>query len=140
MCIRDRNKSPVSNSTSGYIGEIGYPHDRHFPPSHSHANTGTLSYALMGVSQRGHRDRGVTIDTPSGIRVMQTFRKLPSTIPKRKNKAMTTSSTLPQDPEPLNKPISNPCPMNYIADCFEPGSAQVSREIGVLLRNIRKIQ
>jgi hypothetical protein len=30
------------------------------------------------------------MDKPSGIRVMQTFRKLPKTMPKRKKKAMTT--------------------------------------------------
>jgi len=31
------------------------------------------------------------IDCSSGIRVMQTFKKLPITMPKRKKKAMTTS-------------------------------------------------
>jgi hypothetical protein len=40
----------------------------------------------------GQRDPGATMDISSGIRVMQTFRKLPITSPKRKKKMeiMTT--------------------------------------------------
>jgi hypothetical protein len=44
----------------------------------------------MGVPQRGQRDPGDTMEISSGIRVMQTFRKLPTTIPNRKKKAMPT--------------------------------------------------
>jgi hypothetical protein len=72
------------------MGEIGNPQFLHFPRSQNHANTGTLSYGLIGVLHRGHRDPGETIDTCSGMRVMHTFKKLPITIPNRKKKAMTT--------------------------------------------------
>jgi len=41
---------------------------------------------LIGVPHRGQRELGETIEIPSGIRVMQTFRKLPITIPNRKKK------------------------------------------------------
>jgi hypothetical protein len=51
---------------------------------------GTLSYARIGVRHRGHREPGATIESPSGMRVMHTFKKLPITIPKRKKtKAIT---------------------------------------------------
>lgn len=53
-------------------------------------NTGRLSYGLIGEPHPGQRDPGETIDTPAGIRVMQTFRKLPIASPKRKNTAMIT--------------------------------------------------
>jgi hypothetical protein len=52
--------------------------------------TGTLSYGLMGEPHSGQRDLGETIDTPKGIRMMQTFRKLPIASPKRKNTTMIT--------------------------------------------------
>jgi len=82
--------NPVLNSIRGYIGEMGNPHARHFPRSHSHPNIGTLSYGLIGVLHRGQRELGETMDISSGIRVMQTFRKLPTTIPNRKKNTMTT--------------------------------------------------
>jgi len=46
----------------------------------------------MGVVQFGQREPGEIIETSSGIRVMQTFRKLPITAPNRKINmlAMTT--------------------------------------------------
>jgi hypothetical protein len=70
--------------------EMGAPQARHLPRNQSHANTGTLSWGLIGVEQRGHREPGETMDIPSGMRVMHTFKKLPITIPNRKKKAMTT--------------------------------------------------
>jgi hypothetical protein len=45
-----------------------------------------LSYGLMGLPHRGQRDPGETTEMSSGIRVMQTFRKLPMTMPNRKKK------------------------------------------------------
>src|SRR5215472_3556075 len=78
------NSNPVASSTSGYIREIGSPHARHFPRSQNHANTGTLSDHLMAVPHFGQREPGEIIEISSGIRVMQTFRKLPITIPNRK--------------------------------------------------------
>ncbi len=86
------NSSPVASSTSGYIAEIGCPHERHLPRSHSQPKTGTLSYGLIGVRQRGQRELGDTTDNPSGIRAMQTFRKLPNTIPNKKKIAINAAT------------------------------------------------
>ena len=72
------------------MGEIGAWQWRHLPPSASQLMTGTLSYGLMRVAQCGQRERGDTMDVPSGIRVMQTLRKLPTMSPKSKNAAMVT--------------------------------------------------
>jgi hypothetical protein len=44
----------------------------------------------MDLPQFGQREEGDTIETPAGIRVMQTFRKLPITSPKRKKEAIIT--------------------------------------------------
>jgi hypothetical protein len=44
----------------------------------------------MAAPHSGQRDRGDTTETPAGIRVMQTFRKLPINSPKRKNTVMIT--------------------------------------------------
>jgi len=44
----------------------------------------------MWLAQCGQRERGDTIEVPSGIRVMQTFRKLPTISPKRRKAAMVT--------------------------------------------------
>ena len=44
----------------------------------------------MEEPHSGQRERGETIETPAGIRVMQTFKKLPINKPKRKNAAMIT--------------------------------------------------
>ena len=71
---------------TGYIGEIGRAQLRHLPRRVNQPKTGMLSYGLMGDLQRGQREPGETIDSPSGMRVMQTFRKLPITMPKRKKK------------------------------------------------------
>jgi hypothetical protein len=42
------------------------------------------------VAQFGQRERGEMIEAPSGIRVMQTFRKLPMTSPNKKKAAIVT--------------------------------------------------
>lgn len=78
------------SSTDGYIAEIGVPQLRHLPCKAIQLKTGTLSYGFMAEPQLGQRDDGETIDTPAGIRVMQTFRKLPIKSPKRKNAAIAT--------------------------------------------------
>jgi hypothetical protein len=44
----------------------------------------------MGARQRGQRERGDTMDWPSGMREMHTLRKLPIIIPKIKKKKRTT--------------------------------------------------
>src|SRR5260370_20350009 len=96
-----KNSNPVASSINGYIGEIGSPHVRHFPRSHSQANTGTLSYGLIGAPHRGQRDPGVTMEISSGIRVMQTFRKLPTIIPNRKKKTAMMTTVCAATPRPL---------------------------------------
>src|SRR5271165_5380540 len=50
----------------------------------------------MGFLQRGQRDPGETIEMPSGMREMQTFRKLPMQMPKRKKKKGITPLNVPQ--------------------------------------------
>src|ERR1700739_3406710 len=87
--------APVRNSTVGYIGDIGRWQFRHFPRRRNHPKTGMLSYGLMGVPQRGQREAGETMETPSGMRVIQTFKKLPMTMPNRKKKNGITGLTVP---------------------------------------------
>jgi hypothetical protein len=72
------------------MAEIGAWQLRHLPPKISQLMTGMLSYGWIGAPHSGHWDRGDTIDTPAGIRVMQTLRKLPINNPKRKNTAAIT--------------------------------------------------
>ncbi len=45
-------------------------------------STGILSYGRMGAPHFGHADAGITIDFRCGMRMMQTFRKLPINSPK----------------------------------------------------------
>jgi hypothetical protein len=66
---------------------------------------------LIAVSQRGHREAGETMEIPSGMRVIQTFRKLPITIPKRKKKKGITRLTLPQPARGLNVGKDSACRM-----------------------------
>jgi hypothetical protein len=68
---------------------MGKLHVRHLPLSQSQPKTGTLSYHCIGVSHRGQREPGATMERSSGMRKMQTFRKLPITNPSTKMKAMT---------------------------------------------------
>jgi len=49
----------------------------------------------MGLRQRGQREPGETMESPSGMREIQTFRKLPMTMPKRKKKMGITVLTVP---------------------------------------------
>src|SRR3989442_8995378 len=95
------NNNPVASSISGYLTDIGAPHARHFPRNHIHANTGTLSYGLIAVLHRGQREPGVTLEISSGIRVMQTFRKLPTIIPNRKKKTVMMTTVCTATPQPL---------------------------------------
>ena len=106
------------SSTKGYIGEMGRLQVRHLPRSKSQLKTGTLSYQFMGVWHRGHREAGATMEKSSGIRKMQTFRKLPITMPKKKMKAMTKVASLrasvcnvPHPLPTLNAPARSQCPM-----------------------------
>src|SRR4051812_18728363 len=63
---------------------MGFLQVRHFPPSRVQLTTGKLSYQAIQVRHLGQRDRGFTIDMQlRGRRKMQTFRKEPTTSPKR---------------------------------------------------------
>ena len=73
----------VRNSTSGYRKEMGLRHRAHFPRSARKLATGMFSYHRINAWHRGHRDRGLTMDFPRGIRWMQTFAKLPNPAPTR---------------------------------------------------------
>src|SRR6266851_9796499 len=131
------NSSPVASSISGYITDIGSPHARHFPRSHSHANKGTLSYGLMGVPHRGQRDPGETMEISSGILVMQTFRKLPTIIPNRKKKTLMMTTVCPATPRPL----SSICHSQPIASINRPSSRASSLTLSSLcsLRALRSL-
>src|ERR1700739_513853 len=65
----------------------------------------------MGLRHRGQRDPGETMERPSGMRVMQTFRKLPITMPKRKKKSGITVSTVPYEGRRLNAGEDGACRM-----------------------------
>src|SRR5712671_5728 len=77
------------------MGEMGSAQVRHFARSHIQPRTGTLSYHFMGVWQRGQREPGATIDNSSGIRRMQTLRKLPISSPNTKMNAITKVCAAP---------------------------------------------
>src|SRR5882757_11537318 len=115
--------SPVANSTSGYIGETGRPQLRHLPRRISQLKTGMLSYGLIGLRQRGHREPGETMERPSGMREMQTFRKLPKMMPKRKKRNGITVSTVPQAAKRLNVGCSGECRMANGKRDRVPGNA-----------------
>src|SRR5271167_2086280 len=72
----------------------------------------------MAFSQRGQRDPGETTERPSGMREIQTFRKLPITMPKRKKKIGITQMTVPQPSGRLNAWRTAACRMaNGTANC-----------------------
>ncbi len=66
---------------------------------------------LIGFSHRGQRDPGETTESPAGIREMQTFRKLPMTMPNRKKKNGITDLTVPQAGQRLKKRAYGRCRM-----------------------------
>src|ERR1700757_4377793 len=90
---------------------MGKPQLRHLPRRISQPKTGMLSYGLIGLRQRGHREPGEMMETPSGMREMQTFRKLPMTMPKRKKKKGIKDSTVPQAVWRLNAGWGGACRM-----------------------------
>src|SRR5215472_18965076 len=51
-----------------------------------------LSYQRIGCRHWLHRERGATTDSPTGMRWMQTFRKLPSAAPSPNAVAIITRS------------------------------------------------
>ncbi len=67
----------------------------------------------MGALQRGQREAGETTDSPSGIREMHTFKKLPITMPnrKKKNGIMRLDLTVTQARNALNVRLGVGCRM-----------------------------
>ena len=51
------------------------------------------------------------MESPSGMREIQTFRKLPTTMPKRKKKNGITTLNLPQEERQLNAGVEAECRM-----------------------------
>ena len=79
-------RQPVINSTKGYWKEIFDLQLRHLPPKTKKLNTGILSYHLILLLQLKQCDAGHTTEILAGILYMQTFKKLPITIPKTKER------------------------------------------------------
>ena len=65
----------------------------------------------MGLRQRGQREAGEIMEISSGMRVMQTFKKLPMTMPKRKKKTGITRLTVPYTVSGLNAAVDAGCRM-----------------------------
>lgn len=65
----------------------------------------------MVARHRGQREPGETMEIPSGMREMQTFRKLPITMPKRKKKNGITALNLRQERRRLNAGVQAECRM-----------------------------
>lgn len=77
-------RMPLTPSMIGYCTEIFDLQLRHLPPNTNQLNTGTISYHFSFRPQVIQWEGAVTIDSPRGIRQMQTFRKLPMVIPNMK--------------------------------------------------------
>lgn len=78
-----RAKMAVMSSTMGYRNGILSPQNLHFPKSMIYPIIGMLNCGGTGFLQTGQKDDGKTIDIFRGIRYMQTFKKLPMTLPKK---------------------------------------------------------
>src|SRR6185503_14006561 len=74
---------------------MGWAHDRQRPRSSSQLSTGMLSYQWIGARQRGQCDEGVTTERSSGMRTMQTLRKLPKMSPAMPTRTATTTPPAP---------------------------------------------
>ncbi len=76
-------KIPFAASIRGYWTESLAPHLRHLPRSARKLITGIISYHFRRYPQLMQWEPVFTISSFSGIRKMQTFKKLPITMPKR---------------------------------------------------------
>src|SRR5512137_2454058 len=72
---------------------MGSPQSRHRPRRMSQLTTGMLSKGRMDFPHFGQWEAGNTMDLPSGIRQMQTLRKLPIAAPKT-NAIMSRNITI----------------------------------------------
>lgn len=76
-------KIPFAASIRGYWTESLAPHLRHFPRNARKLNIGTMSYHFRWYPQLIQWEDIFTISSFFGMRKMQTFKKLPITMPKR---------------------------------------------------------
>src|SRR3989442_418918 len=86
-----RNAAPVSASTTGYRQEIDIAQARQRPRRSANERSGRLSYHAIGVPHRGHAERGRQRLRRSGRRAITTFRKLPTTRPRRQTAPSATA-------------------------------------------------
>ena len=115
----DASDATVSFTNAGTFSVSATAKDSYTTDAHGEASA-------IGVWQRGQCDPGVTIERPSGMRAMQTFRKLPITMPKRKKKKGITRSTVPQPSQPLNQPRFCACRMPNGKACLGRSSVFVA--------------
>src|SRR5580704_8658605 len=78
------NQRLTASSTSGYCQEIDCLQSRQRPRREGQLRSGMLSYQRMDAPHCGQRERGWIIDSPFGMREIQTFRKLPKIRPDKK--------------------------------------------------------
>ena len=71
----------MTSSVLKYFDEMGSPHPEHFPLRISQLNRGIFSEAVIMCPQRGHFERGLTMEIPRGIRHIQAVAKLPKHAP-----------------------------------------------------------
>ena len=68
------------------------PQRPHLPRSASQLITGMFQYQGMRALQAGQWERGLTVDSPRGMRQTQTLRKLPKHAPSKAAQASSTGS------------------------------------------------
>ena len=73
---------PIKHSIAGYLHEIGFLHDEHFPLKNTQLNIGIFSYQYISFPHRGHRDLGRLMGISLGILYANAFKKLPTMHPK----------------------------------------------------------
>src|SRR6266704_2690916 len=99
-----RNAAPVSASTTGYRQEIDIAQARQRPRRSANERSGRLSYHALGVPQRGHAERGRQRLQRSGRRAITTFRKLPTTRPRRQTAPSATAGVASASARSITSP------------------------------------
>src|SRR3989338_10527590 len=87
-------RTPVANSTKGYCRESAAPQERHLPHCRAKLNKGISSNQANSLLQDWQRERPLKNDSPRFQRKITTFKKLPTTSPKRKTDAKIKNITL----------------------------------------------
>src|SRR3989344_9152822 len=84
---------PVRSSTVGYCQEILSSHCRHLPPKTRYENTGILSYQAICFRQLRQTERPISV-SPSAMRQITTFKKLPMRSPNMKKRIVCSIALL----------------------------------------------